>query len=533
MKNLFLYFFLLSTIILAQRPDLSEDFNVSVGEPYKRVKTLNEYHFHYGSRMLSLKKVNKNFILERHSTATLNRTPKNKSLPEIGELIGVEQFEDTVVIFARKKNRLLAQKLLVTQPKVSRPFVFISENENIDNDFGFSTRYGYDIGERINAFGIKKSVNASKFVVVSRQKHKTNEELGLSSNLNIHVYHSDFTLDWEKNIALPFNNRELLTEDFMVDENGDFYILASKFDDISLLNSPKKLNDDYSSYVFKIGKDDSQWQIGKLDTNKALGESVLFQNTKKEAVVVGFFFEKEAKGYASGIYSSKIKNITSNIPTTHHNIPIDTIISYEKRKASQIDKGQRFIDDKEDLEDLRINKVISNPDGSFNLFAEQRYAEQNSTYRNGVTNVYYQLYYRNAYAAKIDGEGNLLWFNQLPKNQFSNRGKRAMSYVHQQFGGHHYLLYWDMYRNIYKNVGDFAELLEMKRQEYLFITSFKIDDITGAVTKDPVINSLDVEKQRISSFQMDKIMTLSDKKIILEAHNGRGKNYLIKIEGAR
>ncbi len=531
MKYFFPFFFMVSSLIMAQRPDLSEDFNISVGEPYKRVKTLDEYHFQYGSRMLSLKRVNKNFIIERHSLITLNRAPKKGSLAEMGQFIGIEQFKDTVVVFARKKNRLLAQKLLITQPKVSRPFVFVSEEDNINDDFGFSSRYGYDIGDRINAFGIKKSFDGSKFVVLSKVKHKTNEEAGLTNSLNIHVFNEDFSLDWKKTLPLPFNNKELKTEDFMVDASGNFYILGTKFEDVSLLTTLDKNKDDYRSYVLKIGKEDTNWVTSQLDTEKALGESVLFLDTNNEPVVIGFYSEKEAKGYASGILTSKIKDLNQKISVTHHAVPIDTIISYEKRKASQIDKGQRFIDDKEDLEGLKINKVVSNADGSFNVFAEQRYAERNSTYLNGVTNVYYQLYYRNAYAAKVDGTGNLLWFNQLPKNQFSTRGKRAMSFVHQRFGGYHYLLYWDMYRNIYKNVGDFAELLEMKRQEYLFITSFKINEITGEVTKDPIINSLDVEKQRISSFQMDKVLPISDHRLILEAHNGRGKNYLIQIEG--
>ncbi len=317
----------------------------------------------------------------------------------------------------------------------------------------------------------------------------------------------------------------------MVDPKGNFYVLGTRFKEVSLLATLNKNKDDYDSYVLKLTKNAKDWEIGKLNTHKAIGASVLYLNTKNEAVALGFYSEKEAKGYASGLFSSKINTISEQIETNLHPIPIDTIIAYEKRKAGQINKGQRFIDDKEDLEGLKINHVVSRPDGSFNIFAEQRYAEKNSSYLNGVTTLYYQYYYRNAYAAKIDGEGNLLWFNQLPKNQFSNRGKRAMSYVHQEFGGYHYLLYWDMYRNIYKSVGDFASLLEMKRQEYLFITSFKINDNTGGVTKDPIINSLDVEKQRISSFQMDKIVRINDHKLILEAHNGRGKNYLIKIEG--
>ncbi len=533
MKLLITFSLLISTFALAQRPDLSKDFKVSIGEPYKRIKALDEYHFQYGSRMLSFKKVNKNFIIERHSLATLNKTPKNSSLTEFGDFIGIEQFKDTVVIFGRKKDKLVAQKLMITKNSVSRPFVFIDEGNAIADDFAFSSRYGYDIGSRINAFGIKKAFDDSKFVVVSRVKHKTNEEEGISNNLNIHVYNQDWSLDWKKTIALPFNSRELRTEDFMVDSLGDFYISATKFEDTSILTTLNKNKDDYSTYIFKIGKKDNNWQKGKLDTDKAIDESILFLDAKKQAFLVGFYTEKQAKGYASGIFSSNLKTIKDEIKTTLHPIPVDTIISYEKRKTIQINKGQRFIDDQEDLEGLKINNVVSNADGSFNVFAEQRYAKRNTSYMSGVTKVFYQYFYRDAYAAKIDGQGSLLWFNQLPKNQFSNRGKKAMSFVNQSFGGYQYLLYWDMYRNIYKNVGDFAELLEMKRQEYLFIVAFKINDITGEVIKEPVINSLDVDKQRISSFKMDKVLTISEHQLILEAHNGRGKNYLVKIEGIR
>jgi len=181
------------------------------------------------------------------------------------------------------------------------------------------------------------------------------------------------------------------------------------------------------------------------------------------------------------------------------------------------------------MEELHINNVVSQNDGSFTLFAEQRYALRNSYYANGATTIKYEFYYKTAYACKLDGRGNLLWFNQLPKNQYGRRGKQMMSFRNLKFKNFHYVLLWEKFGNLYKNVGEFAEILEINRREYMFLATYKINDSTGEVEKLPVLNSLEVDKFRLSSFKMDKAVMLNESNIIFEGYSGRA-NYLFKLQ---
>jgi len=532
MKYLLSCFLILCSLYsFAQKPTVTEDFKLTVGPKYKRVSNTNEYHFAYGQQMLSLKKVKKAFVVQRHSLRNLTKLPKGTTVADKGQFAGVIQLKDTVLVFYRQRNKLIAQKLRVSTNQPVSSKTYVDSPNKIADDFGFSSRFGYDAGSRINAFAIKKSVDQSKFVIVcTDDKKSSDEEENGKSIVNITVYNADMTLDWKRSIAMPYNYAKMNADDFMVDADGNFYTLASVFEKKRLTPGKRNKEDsDFHMELFKASKDSEDWEIKKIETSKSIEDAVLYLNAFKKPVIVGFYAEKEVKGYVTGSFSAVIDSTKNNIKPILHPIATDTIKAYEKRKASQIKKGQRYIDDKEDMEDLHINKVIVQNDGSFNIFAEQRYTLRNSYYANGATTINYEFYYKTAYACKLDGKGNLLWFNQLPKNQYGKRGKQMMSYRTLKFGQHHYVLLWEKYGNLYKNIGEFAEILETNRREYMFLATFKINDATGEVEKLPVVNSLEVDKFRLSSFKMGKAALLNESDIVFEGYDGRG-NYLFRLQ---
>jgi len=532
MKKICCCFLFLSAIVtFAQKPKVTEDFTLTVGPKYKRISNVNEYHFAYGQQLLSLKKINKAFAVQRHSLRNLTTQPTKTTLSDKGDFVGALQLKDTVLVYFRQKNKLISQKLQISINQTFSSETVVSATNTIADDFGFSSRFGYDAGNRINAFAIKKSVDQSKFVVLYTDNKKTNSEDGiLKSKLNIHIYDADMTLDSKRSIPLPYHYKKINTDDFMVDAEGNFFVLASIFEkERTIFGKRTKEDADFHMELFKLSKDSENWEIKKIETEKSIEDAVLYLDAFKKPVIVGFYAEKQVKGYVTGSFSATIGEETKISPVLHP-IAIDTIKAYEKRKAIQIKRGQRYVDDKEDMEDLRINKVSVQNDGSFTIFAEQRYTLRNSYYANGATTINYEYYYKTAYACKLDGKGNLLWFNQLPKNQYGRRGKQMMSYQTLKFGNYHYILVWDKFANLYKTIGEFAEILETNRREYMFLATYKINDITGEVEKLPIVNSLEVDKFRLSSFKMDKAVLVNESDIIYEGYDGRGKNYLFRLQ---
>lgn len=531
--------------VFAQKPKITDNFSLDVGPKYKRVNHTGDYLFQYGSHLLSLKKLTNSFVAQRFSSGNLTKSTATSSVNDKGALVSVMQLKDTVLIYYSKNNKLIAQKLRISVNKPAETNTILDFNQDISDDFGFSSRFGYDAGNRINAFGIKKSVAESHYVIVSRDHKNTNLEQGLLKNitngkalknlsnniyrtLNINVYQADRSLLWNKKIALPYRANKMNTDDFMVDNAGNFYVLASVFDKERVATGKRNKEDsDFHMEVFKLSEEKDTWEIYKIETSKSIEDAVLYTQGE-DPVLLGFYAEEILKGFVTGCFKASLVSDKNLIKPILHPIPTDTLKAYSNRKNTQINNGQRKKRELEDLEKIQINKVTTTPDGSFTLFAEQRFASRNSYYANGATVVKYDYYYKTAYACKGDGVGNILWFNQLPKNQYGKNGKQAMSYQVLERGNHYHLLIWEKFSNLYKSIGDAVDQTQMDKKAYMFIASYKIDKLSGEVSKLPVLNSLEVDKYKLRTFSMDKGVLINNSELLLEGDDGRS-NYLFKL----
>jgi len=134
-------------------------------------------------------------------------------------------------VYYRQKNKLISQKLHITSYKPVTTETVINAKNSIASDFGFSSRFGYDAGNRINAFAIKKSVDQSKFLILYTDgKKRTTDNGDVKSVININVYNADMTLDWKRSMTMPYHYKKMNADDFMVDAKGNFYTLASVFE---------------------------------------------------------------------------------------------------------------------------------------------------------------------------------------------------------------------------------------------------------------------------------------------------------------
>lgn len=547
MKPYFVFLLCFQCIaIFAQRPDITDNFSLSVGPKYKRISNTNEYHFVYGQKMLTLKKNSKSFISQRYSLQNLTKLAATSMLPNKGEFVSTMQLKDTVLIYYRQKNKLVSQKIRISTNKPIESKTIINSTNKIADDFGFTSKFGFDAGNRINAFGIKKSIDKSKYVIVYTESKYPNNGEGLIKNitngnakkvitgnskriLNIHVFSSDRSLLWKKRIEMPYILKKMNADDFMVDSEGNFFVLASVFKKERLASGKRNKEDtDFNMEVFKLSKESTDWEIKKINTNKSIEDAILYLNTEKKPVLIGFYAETEYKGYVTGVFNASIPKETNSIIPTLHPIPSDTLKIYETRKTTQIKQGIRRKRNLDDLEQIHINKVITHNDGSFSIFAEQHFAKRNSYYSNGATVVKYDYYYKTAYACKADGLGKMLWFNQLPKNQYGRNGKQAMSFQTLQMGDYYHVLIWEKFTNLYKNTGQYAELFNTGKKEYRFLKSYKINTVTGKVKPLTVLNSLEVDRYKLYGFKMDKAVLLNNSDIVVEGNGGKS-NYLFRL----
>jgi len=117
MKYLLSCFLILCSLYsFAQKPTVTEDFKLTVG-PKKKA-----------------------FVVQRHSLRNLTKLPKGTTVADKGQFAGVIQLKDTVLVFYRQRNKLIAQKLRVSTNQPVSSKTYVDSPNKIADDFGFSSR---------------------------------------------------------------------------------------------------------------------------------------------------------------------------------------------------------------------------------------------------------------------------------------------------------------------------------------------------------------------------------------------------------
>jgi len=75
----------------------------------------------------------------------------------------------------------------------------------------------------------------------------------------------------------------------------------------------------------------------------------------------------------------------------------------------------------------------------------------------------------------------------------------------------------------------FAYTLFDGKGGYLYVMAYVLDQEKGLVDKVAVINTKDIKGYKMSRFDMDKIIRLSDTNLIIEASDPKKKNFLLKL----
>jgi hypothetical protein len=156
-------------------------------------------------------------------------------------------------------------------------------------------------------------------------------------------------------------------------------------------------------------------------------------------------------------------------------------------------------------------------DGSSLLVGEQHYIIQHTTRNaNGVTQTTYTYHYNDILAVKIDADGELEWMKKLGKKQTGSSGQGGMSYKYMKGNGAHYFIFLDNVKNL-----DLA--LDERPAGHSdgaggFLTAYKIDDATGAVSKVSLFDLRDVYGINVYQFKIGRIVQTGPNEIIVEVY---------------
>jgi len=333
------------------------------------------------------------------------------------------QFEDILMIGgelylftsynnqAKRKNFLFAQKMNKRSFDVEKDLNFIAD---------IDSRNKYKEG----SFNFHISTDSSKVLVFNQLPYKKNQP----EQFALRVYNNDFTLSWQKDITLPYDDNKFDVEDYQVDNQGNVYLLGILYGDGSSGRRRGAPNYQYVLLAYtEMGTAKKKYPI-KL-REKFITDLTFRPSNNGELVFCGFYSE-------SGTYSIRGTYFFRINPTTKEvfnkslkELDFDFRTEYvSTRKKQRMDNEDR----KSELYQFSLDELILRNDGGALLIAEQYYVEEEREYdpyygsvgtfgRYGGTNGQYRYNYIYNYndiiVVNVGPSGEIEWACRIPKRQ--------------------------------------------------------------------------------------------------------------------
>ena len=543
-----IFAFFLTIGAFAQEPKLSDNFEVQIGEMYDETDGRFKSFYNYKNKVVAVNSHKRDLVVQTFDPETLKETERivHEDFLKDKQKSGFQRtmrVGDNIILFYSKWNRkqqvesLEAQVFSLETLQFGEQKEIIKQEGKIAGSFGVTSSGGLGTTGKYN---YSTSFDESKLLIQYRLHPKFRKDEKNHDVVSINVFNSNLEREWKSQVRMPYTEKKMNNEDFTLDKAGNFYMLASVYEDDTTDEKKKKeKNANYHLELFKIKKNTdeivkSEIRIG----DKLIDEVILYEDANSNIVVAGtsknpdlrkgIDFSK-TQGSATGVFTVKLKENGSMESFKSFEFPLEMLNKNASRKEKKRNKKKENDKDEDPaFRGLQINSIVANNDGSFIILGEQRYIVVTTrTSSNGSMKSSVRYYYRDILATKIAADGSLEWMHKLPKNQVGSNGKGTMSYTHLFADDKHFLVFLDNVKNLTLADDEFPHRHSDKMGGYF--TAYIIDDETGDIQKEAIFNTRDVKGEHLEHFDTDKVLSLSPSEILIEGFEGRDKDFLVKV----
>jgi hypothetical protein len=546
----FIFAFIVCLII----PFLSSaQFDYTVSTPYKVV---NGEKFYLGKEgvMLAVKRQGKEIFIQKFNSKkpALSTVQSYSDLPKGFVIESVQLFGESCYAYfsvwdkANKKEQLFyreidfnrgmfkgKEKLIIkVDGKLSAPLMRFTVSR--------SGRLGFAINFNAKKFGFAFSQDSSKLLIQYKKKPIEKDDSRSYDIIGMYVYSKGMNKDGGKEIKMPYTEKKMDNLDYTVDKEGSPYMIAKVYTNDTRRerakdNSGKKVAN-YAVELFKINIESGNVRITPIKLeNRLLSKVLLYESAKNEMICAGFYTSHGSSDVnffsgrmsTDGICLFKLNKDGGVYNKNYYEIPVEIMNQYE-RKAKQKRNDRKEAKGKAQFEHLTLRNCTVQDDGSIIIIGEQYHYKNVS---GDPMKPRYVYYYDDMLITKINPEGKLDWMKKLPKQQYSNspsKGGMSFSYIQDKENGQHYLMYLDNIKNVELS-------LDKQPAKHLdgaggFLTSYKIDDKSGKVSKEPLFDMREIKGDyNVKQFHTGRITHTSDNESLVELYKGKKEDIVIKV----
>lgn len=306
------------------------------------------------------------------------------------------------------------------------------------------------------------SVDSSKFLVTYVVAPKKNNVRKNKDVIGFYLYDNNLKKIFSTEIEMPYTEFEMNNLDYFIDSKGEIYALIEANvdgNDINWDQNTVKRNEIPKRFeILKINKSKNSLESIKINLadDKVANSFIFSENKEKELFISGYYSTNKDFNLSIGAYMIGLKqDVNSELANSYiYYYPF----SIENLKLN-VDNPNNQVDNIKP-DNLKINKIIQNQDGSNILIGEEYVVGIGLNFSNNdaVANTRsYNHTYGDIIVSKFDINGKIFWTKRIPKSQsavisqssFYNgeQYRSDLSFYHHRYKSEDYFFYFDNLKN--------------------------------------------------------------------------------------
>jgi hypothetical protein len=313
------------------------------------------------------------------------------------------------------------------------------------------------VGGSAGWFGGVYSYDSTKFLSVYEVPTKNKE----NQKYSFHVYNiEDMSLVFEKDVELPFMDKDVELVRYDVDNDGNVYGLMK-------IKEKKQKGDSQANYKFTIYTFTKESdEILEYDFKNTLGKDIYINSiilqVKNNTIYCSGFYGKNSPYNISGVFSIRLNSQNGEEMAKDFYEFSDEFIAefYSDKEVDKADKKGKELE----LKRFVLDYFKVQDDGSAIVIGEQFYTYTVYIGRNSYT----YFVHNDVIVTKIDPNGVILWSAKIPKKSQNLNATGHLSYHFYQKGENLYFIYYDHQDNFdlddpkkYDRVPNFTKKMDL------------------------------------------------------------------------
>jgi hypothetical protein len=548
---------------------LSPDYSYNISEPYQVYDAAKKFYFSDGKEILTVKPWKKYIAIQKFDVESLKQLSikEYKEFPKNYVVEGMIESEGRYYFFysswsgkKTKQERLYAWEIDFSKGEfIGEPIKIVNVKGKVTGHLARSnsaSMFSFGGVGVVDKFDIYTSLDQSKILIKYRKKPKVKNDKKSKDILGVQVFDSNLTNLWKNEYRMPYTERRMDALDFAVDSQGDGYILSKVYHDDSNRDKKKRKdkNANFHIELFKLRDGVKEIETTKITLEeKFIATISLFETNDGTMTCAGFYNRNGSGGSgnvaafaltssnimsanADGVFVSKITKEGELINKSSFEIPVEVLNQYVKNRTKKKNK-KKDKKGKAEFESLVLKDLFFMDDGSFTLVAEQDYIR---SHRNSKGHITYTYHYNDMLITKVSPDGELEWMKKLPKRQSgapkmgqvydtSKRYQGGMSYSYFYTRGNHYLVFLDNVKNIDLPLDKIPARHTDGHGGY--ITSYKIDNATGTVSKANIFDTRNAAKKiGLHQFSNNRVVKTAEDEFVIEFYKKKKEDVLVKVK---